>query len=261
MKLVKNIFWHLILLVSLMAISCNGAKYGEPVKATAYLLSSFKNFWNYWNEYVKLSRDFTAFDESENTISKDIFLKKLSTGGYLPLRLQSNDSLNYYKLCKIDERLNKDMSDAIKTCVNIRIQNNNMVNKPLPGFKFIDLNGRLYNGETCKGKIVVLNFWFIHCKSCVAEMPALNKLVNLYKNRNDIFFVGLAADSSDKLKTFLEKTVFNYAIVPDMQNYLTDTLKIHSYPTQVIINKKGMVVKVPEDYKELEIELSGETVK
>ena len=76
MKLVKNIFWHLILLVSLMAISCNGAKYGEPVKATAYLLSSFKNFWNYWNGYVKLSRDFTAFDESEKTISKDIFLKK-----------------------------------------------------------------------------------------------------------------------------------------------------------------------------------------
>lgn len=258
MKLFKNIFCYLILCLSLTFICCNGAKYGEPVKAPDYLLSSFNNFWNYWNEDVKLSRDFTAFDENEKTISKDIFLERLSIGGYLPLRLKSNDLSDYYKLYKLNDQVNENIATTIQTCVNIRIQNNKMIGKPLPGFNFTDLIGKLYNEETCKGKIVVLNFWFIQCTSCVAEMPALNKLVNLYKNRNDIVFTGLAADSPDKLKTFLEKTAFNYAIVPDMQNYLTDTLHINSYPTQVIINKKGMVVKVPEDYKELEIELRKE---
>lgn len=161
----------------------------------------------------------------------------------------------------MSDQVNEDIFRTIKACGNISYKKNKMVSKPLPGFNFTDLNGKLYNEETCKGKIVVLNFWFIHCTSCVAEMPALNELVNLYKNRNDIVFVGLAADSPDKLKNFLEKTAFNYAIVADMQNYLTDTLHIHSYPTQVIINKKGMVVKVPEDYKELEIELGKEAVK
>lgn len=261
MKPIKKIFCYLILCLSLTSFSCIGAKYGAPVKAPAYLLSSFNNFWNYWNEHVKLARDFTALDENEKSIRKDIFLAKLSTGSYLPLRLKSNDLSDYYKLYKLNDRVNENIITTIQTCVNIRIQNNKMVSKPLPGFYFTDLNGKLYSEQTCKGKIVVLNFWFIHCTSCVAEMPALNELVSLYKNRNDIVFVGLAADSPDKLKTFLEKTIFNYAIVPAMQNYLTDTLQIHSYPTQVIINKKGMVVKVPEDYKELEIELAKEAVK
>lgn len=261
MKLFEIIFCYLILFLSFTCISCNDAKYGEPVKSPAYLLSSFNNLWNYWNEDIKLSRDFVSFDENDKVISKDVFLEKLSIGGYLPLRLKSNDSLNYYRLYRMSDQVNEDILRTIKTCANICYQKNKMVSKSLSGFNFIDLNGNVYNKETCKGKIVVLNFWFIHCTSCVAEMPALNKLVNLYKERKDVIFVSLASDPPGKLKTFLEKTTFNYAVVPDMQNYLLDTLQIHSYPTQVIINKKGMVVKVPEDYIELEIELREEAAK
>lgn len=261
MKLFKTIFSYFILYLSFTCISCNDAKYGEPVKSPAYLLSSFNNFWNYWNEEVKLSRDFVSFNENDKLISKDVFLEKLSIGGYLPLRLQSNDALNYYRLYKMSDQVNEDILRTIKTVGNISYQQNKMVSKALPGFNFTDLNGNFYNKEACKGKIVVLNFWFIHCKSCVEEMPALNKLVNLYKERKDVIFVSLAPDPSDKLKTFLEKTTFNYAVVPDMQNYLLDTLQIHSYPTQVIINKNGMVVKVPDDHKELEIELREEAAK
>lgn len=46
-----------------------------------------------------------------------------------------------------------------------------MEDKPLPGFRYVDLNGKSYTPENCIGKIVLLNFWFIHCTSCVAEMP------------------------------------------------------------------------------------------
>lgn len=261
MKLLKGIFTFFIFVYALTYISCTGPKYGEPVKAPAYLLSNFNNFWEYWNQNVKLSRDFISFDENEKVISKGAFLEKLTLGGCLPLRLQSNDSIDYYKLYKINDQANEDISKAIKTCGNIYYQKYKMVDKPLPGFSFIDLNGTLYNKETCKGKIVVLNCWFIHCGSCVAEMPVLNRLVNIYKDRHDIVFVSLAWDSPIKLKAFLQKTAFNYAVVSDKENYLSDTLNIPGYPAHVILNKNGLVVNVPEDYKELEIELRKEAVK
>lgn len=63
-----------------------------------------------------------------------------------------------------------------------------MKDKPLPNFNFTDLNGHIYNKESCKGKIVVLNFWFINGAPFAAEIPLLNQLVELYKNRNDIIF-------------------------------------------------------------------------
>ena len=135
-----------------------------------------------------------------------------------------------------------------------------MKDKPLPNFNFTDLNGHIYNKESCTGKIVVLNFWFINCAPCVAEIPQLNQLVGLYKNRDDIIFLGLTWDAPSDLKTFLEKYAFKYAIIPEMQQYLKETLTIPGYPSHAIINKEGIVVNMPEDFKELEIALKNESL-
>ena len=39
-----------------------------------------------------------------------------------------------------------------------------------------------------KGKIVVMNCWYITCSMCVKEMPELNKLVKKYKNNPNLTF-------------------------------------------------------------------------
>jgi thiol-disulfide isomerase/thioredoxin len=260
MKLIKGIVYFLVFLVALNCISCNNPRYGEPVKEPAYLLSSFNVFWSYWNEKVKLSRNFISFDENEKGISKAVFLEKITSGEYLPLRLTSTDSLDYYRLYKLNNQVGDDITSAIKICGNNFYQKYKLVDKALPDFNFTDLKGTVYNKESCKGKIVVLNFWFIHCGNCVAEMPLLNQLVNSYKNQPDIVFVSLANDSPTELKKFLEKTSFNYAVVANMKPYLQNTLNVPGFPMHVIINKNGIVASVPEDYKELEIELRKETV-
>lgn len=73
-------------------------------------------------------------------------------------------------------------------------KNYQMEGKELPDFNFTDLDGTVYDKETTAGKIVVLKCWFIGCVPCVEEMPALNKLVNQYRNQKDIVFVSLAFD-------------------------------------------------------------------
>ena len=35
-----------------------------------------------------------------------------------------------------------------------------------------------------KGKINVINFWFMKCAPCIAEIPALNTLVKKYKGKD-----------------------------------------------------------------------------
>jgi len=249
------------LFCSLAYVSCGNSTHKEPVKNPKDIVSSFNSFWTYWNKDVKLSEDFVAYNENDAIIDKDFFLNEISTGEYLPLRLRSNDSLNYYKLYNIADVENDGIINTVKMYGERYYKYFEMEGKPLPGFSYVDLNGKSYTPENCKGKIVVLNFWFIHCTSCVAEMPKLNQIVNSYKDRNDILFVSMAFDSKNKLQAFIKKTTFNYAIIPVTQSYVMDTLKIMSFPTQIILNKKNLVAKIPEDYRELEIELNQEALK
>lgn len=92
-------------------------------------------------------------------------------------------------------------------------------------------------------------------------MPALNAMVNQYKNRKDILFVSLAFDTKEALTTFLQKRNFDYAIVPDQKNYIIDVLRVHMYPTHFIVNKQGMIAKVVNDERALATLLKKEAAK
>lgn len=83
-------------------------------------------------------------------------------------------------------------------------------------------------------------------------MPELNKIVQQYKNRNDIVFVSLASDSDVALKKFLSKRNFDYAVVPNQKEFMDTTLNLEIYPTHFIINKRGTITKVVNDVKYVE---------
>ena len=119
-----------------------------------------------------------------------------------------------------------------------------MEGKELPAYHFTDLNGRLYDKNSTKGKILVIKCWFIHCGACVKEFPALNTLVDRYKDRNDIQFVSLASDAKPNLVSFFAKKPFKYATVPDMDSYMTKQLAVNAYPMHLLINREGEIVKV-----------------
>lgn len=232
-----------------------------PVQDPTNILSSFTNFWAYWYSDVRLSDDFIPYNENDSIVTKDFFLKEVVTGKYLPLKLKSNDSLSYYKLYRINNVSDSEITSNIIRFGKLYYQFYQMEGKPLPGFHFVDLNGNVYDNETCKGKLVALNFWFIGCTACQREMPALNKLVFSYKDRKDVLFVSIAPDNKNQLQAFLEKNPFGYAVIPDKNLYVADTLNINMFPTQMIIDRKGLIAKVPEDYKQLEIELKKELLK
>ncbi|AYL99250.1 peroxiredoxin family protein [Mucilaginibacter celer] len=107
-------------------------------------------------------------------------------------------------------------------------------------FSTRDLNNNKIKLKELRGKIVVLNFWFIGCPACMQEIPELNKLVDDYKNNPNVVFLGIALDYSWDLRKFLKTTAFNYDII-DNGRYIADGYKIGLYPTNVILDKEGKV--------------------
>ncbi|WP_167668123.1 peroxiredoxin family protein [Mucilaginibacter gossypiicola] len=107
-------------------------------------------------------------------------------------------------------------------------------------FSTHDINGNKIKLKDLRGKVVVLNFWFIGCPACMQEIPELNKLVDDYKGNANVVFLAIALDYRYDLKKFLKQTEFKYDIIDDGRD-IAAGYKIGLYPTSVILNKEGKV--------------------
>jgi len=117
-----------------------------------------------------------------------------------------------------------------------------------PSFISQNMDGDTIDLEDLKGKIVIINFWFIQCKPCIEEMPELNKLVELYKENEDVVFLGITHDSKEKVSAFLEKTSFDYNLIPDAQSIVDDYI-VMGFPTNIVIDKLGDIQYQSSGYR------------
>jgi len=102
------------------------------------------------------------------------------------------------------------------------------------------LKGDELRAEDLKGKILVINYWFVGCKPCIAEIPELNQLVVKYQDDN-VLFLALANDPADRVASLLTRFPFNYTIIPDEMKFGMN-LGIRTYPTHMFVDPEGKIV-------------------
>lgn len=114
------------------------------------------------------------------------------------------------------------------------------LNRRLPPFQFVSLNGKVISSKSVEGKTLVVNFWFTTCSPCVSEIPLLNELIKKFQGNTQIVFIAPALDQRTALNRFLKKNPFLYEIIPDSKDYVA-LLDIDSYPSHVILGPDGIV--------------------
>lgn len=112
--------------------------------------------------------------------------------------------------------------------------------KPISNFKTTDMFGNRYNLKELRGKVIVLNFWFVNCPPCKKEIPELNKIVAEYQQQKDVVFLAIALDDKLALEEFLKNLPFQYNII-DNGLFIAQQYRITSYPTHVVVDKEGKV--------------------
>jgi thiol-disulfide isomerase/thioredoxin len=222
-----------------------------PIKKTenynpfpSNITKNMMNWLSYEQDSVRWSEDYLAFNTSSKEISKDTFLLQLQTGLYFPLKVNIKTSPYCYQLYPLNAYVDEEIKSVIKAKAKEQYDFKKREGIHLPKYKFIDLNDNVYTNTSTKGFVLVLNCWFIHCQSCVAEIPKLNILRSKYMDNKNVLFLALAFDSRIDLKKFLQKVNFNYSVISECESFLRTELKIESYPTHIIINRFGEIVKV-----------------
>jgi peroxiredoxin len=146
-----------------------------------------------------------------------------------------------FKDCHIEliRRLTSDTSRNIDVN-SIPLWRNCIKGKQMPFLSLKSIKGENIETKELIGKVVFINLWFTSCMPCVAELPALNKLVAEYKDK-DVVFLGISTDTKQMLdRDFFPRYKFDFTIIPD-GNKIVEEIGHTGFPTIYIIDKKGNV--------------------
>jgi thiol-disulfide isomerase/thioredoxin len=103
-----------------------------------------------------------------------------------------------------------------------------------------DINGEKFDLKKMAGKVFVINFWFVGCPPCRAEIPDLNGIVEHYKDNKDVVFIAVCLDDADRIRQYIAINPFYYHII-DNGRYISEKYGVHLYPTNLVVNKEGRV--------------------
>ncbi|ULJ62927.1 TlpA family protein disulfide reductase [Wielerella bovis] len=141
---------------------------------------------------------------------------------------------------------------------------------PAPTFQLSDLKGQNISNANLTDKVTLINFWFPTCPGCVSEMPKLIKMAHDYQGK-DFQIIGIAvpttnpADSLDGVKNYVAKAQIPFQVMFDAdKSTVSQFVKNELYPTSVLINKRGEVLKTfvgEPDFAALYQEVNAELAK
>jgi peroxiredoxin len=226
----------------------------------ANILKDYNTWYNYTYFNVRLSQDFIGLNIDSAEIDKTSFLQQLMTEKVVAFKIKLLRGKPVYKLYR-NNNSNESIQSTIQQLASIEMGHFKMEGTQIPNFNFVDLNGGTYSSSTTKGKIIVLKCWFIRCTACIQEFPECNELVDEYEGKKDILFLSLAIDPKKDLQKFLTDKKLKYAVIPETGDYMTNQLNIAAYPTHLLIDRTGKIIKVVSTIEELKPFLKKEIEK
>lgn len=105
-------------------------------------------------------------------------------------------------------------------------------------------NGKTIKLTDLKGKVVLLDFWYRGCFPCLKATPDLIKLQQEFKNNLVIIGINDRDDKQDISDYYAYKKNTFYFSTYKTSNHISNSLKINTFPTFIILDQKGEIVKI-----------------
>jgi len=118
--------------------------------------------------------------------------------------------------------------------------------EPAPPFLTTDLDGNVVSTAAWHNKVVILNFWATWCGPCREEIPILNYLTSVYKDRVLVIGVSMDDDPAFVVKEFARQVGIKYPIMMGSEELAEEYGGVGGLPTAFIINTDGRVVQKHE---------------
>lgn len=114
--------------------------------------------------------------------------------------------------------------------------------------KFLNDSLKRQNISELKGKLIIFDFWNIHCGSCIASMPRMDSLQKEFNENIQIIFV--TKNSEEEVNRLFSRTNIKKPEVPFIigDTILNKLFPHNGDPLHVWINQEGNVQAITFDY-------------
>jgi peroxiredoxin len=109
-----------------------------------------------------------------------------------------------------------------------------------PTFDAPDIDAKWINTAELKGKVIVLNFWFIGCAGCMDEIPKLQATANKFGDNSDVVFIAIATNTPQELRKFRDREGFTYRHIGQALA-LSKLFDFVGYPKNIVIGRDGKI--------------------
>jgi len=117
-------------------------------------------------------------------------------------------------------------------------------------FKLQTINGIHIDSEKdLKGKIIVLNFWFIGCQPCLKEIPELNSLTIQYDS-SKISFIAISPTDSKEALDYVQKRLKMKFLLVGPNPSIAKNFNVNDFPVNIILDKEHRLVFFKRGYAE-----------
>ncbi len=158
----------------------------------------------------------------------------LTEGVYLPtLRSQS-------------DRESKEMIEATSLV---------KVGDAAPAFALVDTQGRDFDLEGQRGKVVLVNFFATWCRPCLEELPHIQKLWDQYGDNDDFAQIVVGREETDESVTMFQKqSGFTFTMAADPDHAVFARYATAYIPRTYLIAPDGEICFASVGYYEEDLE-------
>jgi len=115
-----------------------------------------------------------------------------------------------------------------------------------PDFTLGTLSGETITLSDLRGHPILLNWWASWCLPCRAEMPAMQRVYDHY--RDDGFIVlavnATLQDSRAAAQSFVDEFGFTYPILLDLDGSVASLYRLRAFPSSYFIDAEGVISEV-----------------
>lgn len=118
------------------------------------------------------------------------------------------------------------------------------VDREVPPFSLIGVEGETYDPEELKGKTWLINFWAVWCAPCLEELPSLNSAwEKLEKQDVGMLAINIGEDA-EKIEKFLadNELEIDFPIVIGDKIRTLSNWSARALPHTVVVSPEGKVV-------------------
>lgn len=115
--------------------------------------------------------------------------------------------------------------------------------KPAPAFSLSSIKGATVTLASLSGKPAMINFWATWCAACIKELPELERIQGLYRDRGLAVVLVNMQEKLEVARKHIEEHGYTMTALLDESGKTAEQYQVFGLPTTYFVDRKGMIRK------------------